>query len=399
MSERIPFNKPFIGGNELYYISQCVRQGQISGDGPYSKRCERIIRELIDAQRVLLTTSCASALHIAALLCNIEPGDEVIMPSYCEAEAANAFLSVGAKLVFVDIEVDTLNIDMAHVEGSLTDRTRVILSRHHFGTACNMNRLLELSEDRRIRVVEDVTEGFGARYHGKALGTFGDFGAFSFHETQGLTGSEGGALVINDPTQYERAEIIREKGTNRSQLFRGQVDKYTWMDLGSSCVLSDLLAAFHAARLENVHKIETRKRALFKLYTEVFSPLAEHGLIRLQAIPTDCQTNHPGFFFLVKSEQVRQALLAHLSSRGIAAAFHLSPLHESVMGRKLGYEAGMLPTTEGISRRIVRLPFYYKIRADQVLRIAQTIYEFFSVNGDLTKLHPPVSRVFHGTTA
>jgi dTDP-4-amino-4,6-dideoxygalactose transaminase len=382
MSDRIPFNKPFIIGKELYYISQCVLKGQTSGDGPYSKLCERTIGELIGARYVLLTTSCTSALHISALLCDIEPGDEVVMPAYCAAAAANVFLSVGAKLVFVDVEVDTLNIDMAHIEASLTDRTRVILPRHYFGTACDMSRLLELTEDRRIRVVEDVAEGFGARYRGKALGTFGDFGAFSFHETKDLICGEGGALVINDPAQYERAEIIREKGTNRSKFFRGQVDKYTWVDLGSSYVLSDMLAAFLAAQLENVHEIQAHKRSLYALYVEMLSPLAERGLIRLQAIPPDCQTNYHGFFFLVKAEQVRKALLAHLASKGISAVFHFSPLHESAMGRKLGYESGMLPITEEVSRCIVRLPFYYELRADQALRVAQTISEFFSVAAD-----------------
>jgi dTDP-4-amino-4,6-dideoxygalactose transaminase len=377
MSDRIPFNKPFIIGKELYYISQCVLQGKTSGDGPYSRLCERTIGELLGARHVLLTTSCTSALHIAALLCDIEPGDEVVMPAYCGPAAANAFLSVGARLVFVEVEADTLNIDMAHVEASLTDRTRVILPRHYFGTACDMSRLLALTESRRIRIIEDVAEGFGARYRGKVLGTFGDFGAFSFHETNDLICGEGGALVINDPAQYERAEIIREKGTNRSQFFRGQVDKYTWVDLGSSYVPSDLLAAFLAAQLENVHEIQAQKRILYELYVGALSPLVERGLIRLQAIPPDCQTNHHGCFLLVQSEQVRKALLAHLSSKGISAVFHFSPLHESAMGRRLGYEAGMLPITEEVSRCIVRLPFYHELRADQVLRVTQTIDEFF----------------------
>jgi dTDP-4-amino-4,6-dideoxygalactose transaminase len=301
------------------------------------------------------------------------------MPAYCGAAAANVFLSVGAKLVFVDVDVDTLNIDMAQVEASLTDRTRVILPRHYFGMACDMSRLLELTANRSIRVIEDVAEGFGARYRGKALGTFGDFGAFSFHETKDLICGEGGALVINDPAKYERAEIIREKGTNRSQFFRGQVDKYTWVDVGSSYVPSDLLAAFLAAQLENVQEIQAQKRSLYELYLEALSPLAQRGLIRLQAIPPDCQTNHHGFFLLVQSEQVRKALLAHLSSKGISAVFHFTPLHESVMGRRLGYESGMLPITEEASRCIVRLPFYHELGADQVLRVTQTIYEFFSL--------------------
>jgi dTDP-4-amino-4,6-dideoxygalactose transaminase len=379
MSDRIPFNKPFIIGKELYYISQCVLQGHISGDGPYSRLCERTIGELLGTQHVLLTTSCTSALHIAALLCDIEPGDEVVMPAYCGAAAANAFLSVGARLVFVDVEADTLNIDMAQVEASLTDRTRAILPRHYFGTACDMGSLLELTENRSIRVIEDVAEGFGARYRGKALGTIGDFGAFSFHETKDLICGEGGALVINDRAKYERAEIIREKGTNRRQFFRGQVDKYTWVDVGSSYVPSDLLAAFLAAQLEHVHEIQEQKRSLYELYLGALSPLADRGLIRFQTIPPGCQTNHHGFFLLVQSEQVRKALLAHLSSKGISAVFHFTPLHESVMGRGLGAGSAMLPVTEEISRRIVRLPFYHELREDQVLRVTRMIYEFFSV--------------------
>ena len=263
MSERIPFNKPFIIGKELYYISQCVLKGQTSSDGPYSRLCEQTIGELIGSRQVLLTTSCTSALHIAALLCDIEPGDEVIMPAYCSPAAANVFLSVGANLVFVDVEADTLNINMTQVEAKLTDRTRVILARHYYGIACDMSRLLELTKNRNIRVIEDVSDGFGARYRGNALGTLGDFGAFSFQENKDLICGEGGALVINDPDQYERAEIIRDKGTNRSQFFRGQVDKYTWVDLGSSYGPSDLLAAFLAAQLENVDEIQAQNRTLF----------------------------------------------------------------------------------------------------------------------------------------
>ncbi len=377
MSHQIPFNKPSIIGKELYYVSHCVLQGQTSGDGPYSRRCERTIGELIGARQVLLTTSCTSALHMAALLCDIEPGDEVMMPAYAAAGPANVFLAVGAKLVFVDVEADTLNLDMAHVEANLSDRTRVILPRHYGGVACDMSRLRELTASRRIRVIEDAAEGFGARYHGKALGTLGDFGAFSFHETKDLICGEGGALVIKDPAYMERAEIIREKGTNRSQFFRGQVDKYTWVDVGSSYVLSDLLAAFLAAQLENFHQIQAQKRALYELYVRALSPLARRGLIRLQTIPPGCQSNHHGFFLLVQTEQMRKELLAHLAREGIAAVFHFSPLHESTMGRRLGYKAGMLPVTEEVSRRIVRLPLYHELGKDQVLRVAQTIHEFF----------------------
>lgn len=383
MHDQIPFYKPFMTGRELDSISECVLQGQTSGNGPYTRLCERLIGNIIGSGHLLLTTSCSSGLHIAALLCDLEPGDEVVMPAYCSPVAANAFLSVGARPVFADVDSDTLNIDIEQVESCLTDRTRVILPLHYSGTACDMSRLLKITEDKTIRVVEDVSEGFGARYHGKALGCLGDFGVFSFHETRDPTCGEGGAIVINNPAQYERAEIIREKGTNRSQFFRGQVDKYTWVDSGSSYVLSDLLAAFLSAQLETFEQIQSQRRVLYELYLKTLAPLAERGLIRLPATPADCQINYHGLFFLVKTGQVRKDLLSHLNSRGISAACHFSPLHKSTMGKRLGYESVVLPVTEDVSRRIVRLPFYHDLGSHQVLRVVQTIFDFYAVKADL----------------
>lgn len=378
MTDRIPFNKPFIIGKELYYISQCILKGHISGDGPYTRAVEQQLAKLLGARHVLLTTSCTSALHMAAMLCDLEPGDEVIMPAYCGAAAANAFHSVGAKLVFVDIEPGTLNMDMQDVAARLSDRTRVVLPRHYFGTACDMDSLLALTDGRDIRVIEDVAEGFGAGYRDRSLGTIGDFGAFSFHETKDLICGEAGALAINDPDLSERAEIIREKGTNRSKFFRGEVDKYTWVDIGSSYVPSDLLAAFLAAQLENVQAIQEQKRRLFSQYQEALSPLAERGLVRLPSIPPHSQTNHHGFFILVESESVRKSLLDFLADRDITAVFHFTPLHESAMGRSLGYATGMLPVTEEAGRCIIRLPFYHELRTEQLARVAAAIEEFFS---------------------
>lgn len=375
----IPFNKPSILGKELYYVSQSVLSGQTCGDGPFSKRCQSMIEELIGARHVLLTTSCGSALHIAALLCDLKPGDEVIMPSYGGAAVANAFHAVGARLVFVEVDADTLNIDLDHVEASLTERTRVIVPRHYFGTACDMGRLTAMADGRGIRIVEDVTDGLGARFQGDSLGTIGDFGAFSFHETADVACGEAGALVIKDPEKYERAEIIREKGTNRSQFFRGQVDKYTWVDVGSSYVPSDLLAAFLAAQLEHIDEILARKESSYRLYQDGLASLVAKGLVQCQTIPPGCQPNHHGFVVLVESRKVRDALIDHLASENLSAVFHFTPLHESRMGQRLGYEAGMLPVTESVSHRVIRLPFFHDLQDDEVQRVVGAVYDFFSV--------------------
>ena len=379
MSQRIPFSKPLIVGKELYYVSRCVLEGQSAGDGPYTRRCQQAISELLGAPHVLLTTSCTSALHVAALLCNLDPGDEVIMPSYSGAAAASVFHSAGAKLIFVEVEPNTLNIDLDHVASQLGPRTRVILPRHYFGTSCDMDRLLAIVDDRPVRIIEDVAEGFAARYRGQALGTFGDFGAFSFHESQDLTCGEGGALVLRHAEDLERAEIIREKGTNRSQFFRGQVDKYTWVDAGSSYVPSDLLAAYLAAQLEHIDEILSRTRQIHQHYASAFEPLAATGVVELQEIRSGCESNYHGFLLLVESEGVRAALIEHLAELGISAVFHFTPLHESAMGRKLGYAHGMLPVTERISRRVLRLPFYHGLTEDEIQRVVDGVYGFYSI--------------------
>ena len=379
MSDPIPFNKPFIIGKELYYISQCVLRGQSAGDGPFTQQCQEMIGRLLDTPHVLLTTSCTSALHIAALLCRLEPGDEVIMPSYSGAAAASVFHGIGAKLVFVDIDPRTLTIDLDHTQRSLGAKSRAVVPRHYFGASCDMDRLQELLANTPARVIEDVAEGFSARYGGRALGTLGDFGAFSFHESKDVTCGEGGALVLRDAVDFERAEIIREKGTNRSQFFRGQVDKYTWVDAGSSYVPSDLLAAFLAAQLEHADEILTRKREIYEQYAAAFEPLAETGLVRLQSIRPECRTNHHGFLILVESEQHQAALIEHLADLGIAAVFHFTPLHESVMGRRLGYAPGDLPVTEAVSRQVVRLPFFHELTADDVRRVADGVYGYYSM--------------------
>ena len=380
MSADIPFNKPFIIGKELYNVSRAVLQGQSSGDGPYTRQCQATIADMLGAKHVLLTTSATSALHIAALVSEIEPDDEVIMPSYCSAAAANAFRSVGARLVFVEVDPATLTIDLDHVEASQSDRTRVVLPRHYFGTCCDMDRLLSMVKDRPLQIVEDCYDAFGARYRGQALGTLGDFGALSFHESNDVTCGEGGALILKSEEAFERAEIIREKGTNRAQFFRGQVDKYTWVDVGSSYVPSDLLAAYLAAQLEHAKEIFSQKQRIHERYTSGFRRLTDAGLVHQQAVLPDSQTNHHGFLLILDSESTRQALIDHLAKHDVAAVFHFTPLHESPMGQRLGYRKGQLPVTEDISRRVLRLPSYHEMTTDEIDRVVAAVYEFFSLS-------------------
>ena len=380
MNATVPFNKPFIIGRELYYVSQCILHGQSAGDGPYTKRCQASIGQMLCARHVLLTTSCASALHMAALLCRLEPGDEVILPSYCGAAAASAFHAVGARLVFVEVDADSLNLSLDHLEDRLSDRTRVVLPYHYNGACCDMNRLRQIVDGREVRIIENAADAFGARYRDQALGTLGAFGTFSFHESKSLTCGEGGALVIGDDHDFERAEVLREKGTNRSQFFRGQVDKYTWVDVGSSYVPSDLLAAYLAAQLERSQEIFEQKRRIHDFYGDAFAPLVETGQVQRQHVLPDCQTNHHGFLLLVESEPVRAALIEHLATRGITAVFHYTPLHESSMGRRLGYRPGELPVTETVSRRVVRLPSFHDLTRPDAERVVRSVYEFYAVD-------------------
>ena len=360
-------------------MRHCVEQGRTSGDGPYARLCERTICELTGANQILLTTSGASALRIAALLCDIQPGDEVIMPSYCDAATANAFLSLGARPVFVEVEASTLNMDVSRVSEQIGQRTRVILTPHCAGNSCDMDRLQDIARDTEVILVEDAAEGFGARYRGQALGTLGDFGAFSFHQMADLSCGDAGALVIKDASHLQRAEIIREKGTDRSRFFRGEVDKYTWRDLGSSFVPSDLLAAFLAAQLEHVEQIHARKRYLSTLYVDSLAPLAQRELLQLPEISTKCSSNHHSVSVRVNETRTRDALLAELDNKGITALPGRNPLHDSSLARQFGYRPGMLPVTENVSRRILRLPLYYDLSEAEVTRVTEAIAAFFAV--------------------
>lgn len=375
---RIPFNKPFIVGKELYYIAQSVLGGHIAGDGLFTKKCQALMEERFGATRILLTHSCTAALEMAATLCEVGPGDEVILPSFTFVSTANAFYLRGAKLVFVDIRPDTLNIDEKKIEGAITGDTKVIVPVHYAGVACEMDTIMKIAREHNIYVVEDAAQGVNSKYMDAFLGTIGDIGTYSFHETKNVICGEGGAIVINNEKFIERAEIIREKGTNRSKFFRGEVDKYTWVDLGSSYLPSDLLAAFLYAQLENMEAINKRREELFNYYYRTLIPLANDGNFSLPYVSGECQTNSHLFYIILEDEDTRTALTDHLKSKGILAVFHYLPLHLSPVGRSMGYTSDRLPVTESMSCRLLRLPFYYDLKQDEQSEVVNSIKDFFS---------------------
>lgn len=377
MKYRIPFNKPFIIGKELYYIAQSVSSGHIAGNGIFTKKCQALLEKKFGANRIFLTTSCTAALEMAAMLCDIQPGDEVILPSYTFVSTANAFYLRGAKLIFVDIHPDTLNIDEQKIELAITDLTKVIVPVHYAGIGSNMDAIASIAKQKNLLVVEDAAQGMNAKYRERYLGTIGDFGTFSFHETKNLMCGEGGALVVNNEKFLERAEIIREKGTNRNKFFRGEVDKYAWVDIGSSYLPSDILAAYLYAQLERMDEITTRRQDIFQIYYEGLKPLAEHDLLKLPAALNDCQSNYHLFYIILKDERTRNDLINYLKREGILAVFHYVPLHLSPVGRSMGYKAGQLPVTESISSRLLRLPFYYELKPDEQAEIIELIKQFF----------------------
>lgn len=378
MAYRIPFNKPFVVGTELDYIAQCLADAKLSGDGRFTKLCQELMQREFAARHVLLTTSGTSALEMAALLCDLEPGDEVIMPSYTFVSTANAFVLRGAKPVFVDVRQDTLNIDAALIESAVTPRTRAIVPVHYAGVACEMDAINAIAARHGLRVVEDAAQGVNATYRGAHLGTLGDFGAYSFHETKNFVCGEGGALVSNRAKDIERAEIIREKGTNRSQFFRGQVDKYTWVDVGSSYLPSDILAAFLLAQLQHKEQITAHRKRVYETYEQALQPLARQGRMTLPHVPAHCGTNYHMFYIVLESLEVRSRLIEHLRAAGILAVFHYVPLHTAPMGLGMGYRAGMLPITESISDRLLRLPLYASLSADEQDSVIAEIFAFFA---------------------
>jgi dTDP-4-amino-4,6-dideoxygalactose transaminase len=372
----IPFNRPSPVGDELRYIADALQAGHLSGDGRYTAKCHALLEQSLGVRKVLLTTSCTHALEMAALLLRITAGDEVIVPSYTFVSVVNAFVLRGARPIFADVREDTLNLDESRLERLISPRTKAIVPVHYAGVACNMDAILDIAGRRQVAVVEDNAHGLYGRYQDRLLGTMGALSTLSFHETKNFTCGEGGALVINDPALLERAEIIREKGTNRSRFFRGQVDKYTWVDVGSSYLPSEILAAFLLAQLEAREQIQTRRQQIWTYYDRHLGDWARKRGVRLPVVPEGCE--HPAhlFYLLAPSLRDRQALIAHLKQRGISSVFHYLPLHLSDMGRELGGRPGDCPVTEDLSDRLLRLPFYRELTDADLERIVAALREW-----------------------
>ena len=372
----IPFNRSAPLGRELEYISNALAIGQIAGDQTFSKKCQALLEQTLGVRRALVTTSCTHALEMAALLLNVQPDDEVIVPSFTFVSCANAFALRGARLVFADVRPDTLNLDETRLATLITPRTRVIVPVHYAGVACELDPILSLAAQHGVAVVEDNAHGLFAKYRGRRLGTFGGLATLSFHETKNLTCGEGGALLINDPSLMERAEIIREKGTNRSRFFRGQVDKYTWVDLGSSYVMSDVLAAFLFGQIEVWEEIQRRRKGIWERYQTALTDWAAQNGTRLPTVPAHCEQAYHMFYLLLPSLDARQRLIAHLKARGIHAVFHYLPLHLSEYGRRWGGRPGDCPVTEDLSDRLLRLPFFNVLDEASQARVLEGVLAF-----------------------
>ena len=373
---KIDFNRPAIVGKELEYIKDAVDQGMLCGDGKYTKLCSSWMKERFHVNQVFLTTSCTHALEMAAYLCDIHPGDEVIMPSYTFVSTADAFVLRGAKIVFVDIRPDTMNIDEKLIESAITEKTKAIVPVHYAGVACEMDTIMEIARKYDLKVVEDAAQGVEAYYHGKALGTIGDFGCYSFHETKNYTMGEGGALVFQDNSFQEKAEILREKGTDRSRFFRGQVDKYRWIDYGSSYLPSEMNAAYLYAQLEECEKINRKRHQIYDYYHRHLAPLEEAGLIERPFVPEGIEHNAHMYYIKVKDLETRTGLIVYLKENGIYSAFHYVPLHSSPAGMKFGRFSGEDVYTTRESERLVRLPMFYNLPMSDVEYIVEKILEF-----------------------
>ncbi len=377
MSQMMPFVRPYLTGKEAEYVNQAVSTGQLASDGRFTKACAALMEQQFGIRKVLMTPSCTAALEMAAMLCDLGPGDEVILPSYTFVSTANAIVLRGAKPVFIDIRPDTLNLDETLIEEAITPRTKAIFPVHYAGVACEMERIMTIAAKHNLLVVEDAAQGVNATYQGRALGSLGQLGCYSFHETKNYICGEGGALCINDPALIERAEIIREKGTNRSRFLRGQVDKYTWVEVGSSYLPSELAMAFLYGQLENLDSIQTARQRVFDYYRERLSFLESMGVARLPTVPESCRANYHMFYLVVENGTTRDALLSYLRENGIGAVFHYVPLHTSPMGRSLGYREGSLPETESLSQRIIRLPFFGGITTAEQDLVVERITAFF----------------------
>ena len=373
----IDFNIAPFTGNELEYIKQAVENHKICGDGEFTKRCSRWLEERTGIPKVLLTTSCTHATEMAALLCDIQPGDEVIMPSYTFVSTADAFVLRGATVVFVDIRPDTMNIDEGLIEDAITERTKAIVPVHYAGVACEMDTIMEIAQRHDLKVVEDAAQGVMSTYKGKSLGTIGDYGCYSFHETKNYSMGEGGALLIHDASKIEDAEIIREKGTNRSKFFRGQIDKYTWMNVGSSYLPSELNAAYLWAQLEQAEQINDRRLAIWNHYNEELECLEKQEYIRRPVIPDGCKHNAHMFYIKAKDLDTRTRLITFLKEQGIQAVFHYIPLHTAPAGQKFGRFHGNDIYTTKESEALVRLPLFYSLENAQVEYIIDKVKEFY----------------------
>ena len=374
----INFNVPPYVGDELTYVKEAVEAHKICGDGPFTKKCNAWMEERFQAQKVLLTTSGSTALDMALLLCDLKPGDEVILPSYTFSSTANAAVLAGAKLVFVDIRPDTMNIDETKIEQAITDKTRVIIAMHYAGVACEMDTIMEIAKRHNLMVVEDAAQAVMASYKGKALGTIGDFGCYSFHETKNYSMGEGGAVLINNPAYNEKAEILREKGTNRAKFFRGQVDKYTWVDFGDSYLPSELNAAYLWAQLLKADEINENRLATWNAYYEAFKPLADKGFIELPVIPEGCDHNAHMFYIKCKDLQSRTDFISYMREKQIGCVFHYIPLHSAPAGVKFGRFDGEDVYTTKESERLVRLPMYYGIAKQDLEQVIASILSYWS---------------------
>lgn len=374
MSYSIPFNRPCLVGNEYRYIAEAIAKGHASGDGSFTQRCHELLEQQLQVPKVLLTTSCTHALEMAAILLDCGPGDEVIVPSFTFVSTANAFVLRGAKIVFSDIRPDTMNLDETKLERLITPKTKVIVVVHYAGVSCEMDTICTIAQRHGIKVVEDNAHGLFARYKGKYTGTFGCLATQSFHETKNVNCGEGGALLVNDPDLVDRALIVREKGTNRNQFFRGQVDKYSWVDVGSSYLPSDLLSAFLLAQLEGREVIQKKRRRIWDYYRQNLDAWAEENGVGLPFVPAQCEQAYHMFYLVMPSLESRQAMIVHLKSQGILSVFHYVPLHSSEMGRKWAAREASCPVTENISACLLRLPFYNDLtEADQDCVIAAVL--------------------------
>ena len=386
---RIPFNKPYVTGNEFKYISEAIDRSHVSGDGEFTKKCNAWIEKRLGVRKALLTHSCTAALEMSAILAGIGPGDEVIMPSFTFVSTATAFALRGGVPVFVDIRPDTLNIDEAKIEEAMTPRTRAIVAVHYAGVGCEMEPIMEIAGRHGLFVIDDAAHGVLAAYRGRQLGSFGHLGAVSFHETKNVISGEGGAILVNDERYAERAEIIREKGTNRTKFFRGEIGKYEWVDIGSSYLPSDIIAAFLWAQLEEAESITRRRLDIWEAYHTGFSGLEERGLIRRPIVPGYCTHNAHMYYLLVEDLKTRTELIAHLNGDGIQAVFHYVPLHSSPAGRRYGRASGgrkdaggaggaeRLPATVEASSRLVRMPLWVGLGPEGVARVVESVERFF----------------------